>query len=656
MRKNFKEIANYFVITGFLKVYPYYQVEITNSLYQLLEMLKTKDSDFLTMSIGPLFVFGQYDILFIIGTSDLARGNRLFYTIIEYLNNLYPESIRDFYKTIGFEWLNDTNTEDKLNNLAYANLKFKYPAIRTLKNELLTETIQRTITNYIKDNDLGLFLRIFGSFSWNELTFLLRGSSYESIFKLSEVMNKNKLIADSTVILLRDIASPSIKLPKLPRNSVLLTQLYFHNDASANLFLGTLRSRKLSVHDILKSFQHTIIRFDIKDVESIDSFWALLYTCQGIEYSKTTLYSPIDKRSDLCKVAKPKEHKIRDTIVSQYDKFTQILDEIESASVSKRKLLALRTQLKILSNITQFRYILPDNIIKSIDYLLNETSDISEETIQYYISEYTAAVNERIAGAQLDAIIGKDIGFLERHASYQRLVLSCESLILKCYMLYIEKVLELDVDFANRPILFIFFDYGARMSNEIPSEIISQGVRENMPIILRLKMLKYKPWLWITGLRELSKLIYYLKEGMPPLDIFADESKLTSFSDNFICHFITKDNFKKLLKEELGYFEEKSFNTYNIYPEREEEIERRLDSIDFTGRFLRNSYIKDSEIEKYMNKLLTGELVFQMDDVMFFNFVNAYYSLDRIQQRSAKPLISFTLSLYWNHKSQIGGG
>ena len=298
------------------------------------------------------------------------------------------------------------------------------------------------------------------------------------------------------------------------------------------------------------------------------------------------------------RVEKSKETRLVPSDKLKY--FKKYFKKIEQRNISYRKLLALRTQLNIIINDKQNRYIFQENLINSIDFLLNKIDKLSEETVQYYISEYGAAIKERLAGSQLDTSNHK--GFYYKSAGYQRLMLSCESLVLKCYFMYLEKVMNVAADFASRPVIFILFDYGARLSTKIPSEVIRLGLEENIPIILRLKMLKYKPWLWVTALREMARILYFISQGITPLEIFSEDPKIDAYTDSFLFHFLTEKNFLNVIKEELNYFEKIGHNSYKINPEVEEAVIRRYNSIDLTENYIKDAYLKEKDIREFSRK------------------------------------------------------
>ena len=93
-----------------------------------------------------------------------------------------------------------------------------------------------------------------------------------------------------------------------------------------------------------------------------------------------------------------------------------------------------------------------------------------------------------------------------------------------------------------------------------------------------------------------------------------------------------------------------------MYPNKEHKVSQRIQALDqrSSRSFLVDSLKDDNEISKYKTGLRNGHLFLDLSgDASFMNFINAYHSLDFDEQSSPRPLISFALSLFWNHRDLI---
>ncbi|MFW9972512.1 MAG: hypothetical protein ACFFDF_20165, partial [Candidatus Odinarchaeota archaeon] len=354
------------------------------------------------------------------------------------------------------------------------------------------------------------------------------------------------------------------------------------------------------------------------------------------------------KRYDISSINNKNQNKNINLVVSVeepiYDEIDKNYKTILKSSISKRKLLALKTQVEMILNVPTLRDVLPRNIIKSLDFLMTENFD--DSSIQHYISEFTSAISERLSGAQLDTLIGKDIGFIERHGSYQRLLFACESLIIFCFNLYCRLMVP---ELKNRkPVIFIFFDYGARLSPEMPPQSVVLRSFSNTPIVIRLKMLKYKPWLWCTGLRELAKILYIYDTKKAVLELISEDPEVEIYSNNFLRHFYIKENYRRIIAEEIGLFNKEGINKYGIYHHKYEELEIIYQSLKIDRKWISDK-ISMTQIKNVQESIRKGHIFFKMNEELFLAFINAYQLMSRKEQSDPRCFFSFTLSLFWNH-------
>ncbi|MEL7639268.1 MAG: hypothetical protein AAGU21_06445 [Solidesulfovibrio sp.] len=590
--------------------------------------------------VGPFFTFGQYDIFFIINCDDMAKGSRAFYTLLDYVNYRRKKSITDFHVELGFEWEDINAKQEVFENdcEAYFSLKYNYGNNKKLNDDGLTNVLE-SLSDDI-GNELNSKIKIYGSMSWHEIGVLVKNNCV-AVFNSIAQGNTKKYIRDIRKIYFRS---------QTLRDTMDLEARYIdcHVGFKSSINCTELDSyfRKLNTRtDLLQSMNNEYIsaRFNSYDtyINTIDA----LCESTAINFTKTSFYTHKKKCDFNIHSEKTMLSQENENVLLKQNLLQKLYNRIDSVSVSKRKLYALRTSIRTLMANENYQYILPKKISKSITYII-KSNDISEETNQYYISEIESIIDQRLAGAQLDAVMGKDTRYNKGHTSYQRLLLACESLISRCFSLYITNHLHLNLPKAH---LFILFDYGSRLSSHIPPDIAIKGFQDDMPLIIRLKMLKYKPWLWITGLRELGRLTYSITNRKPSFSILAQDPKMIDFEDDFLCQFLTFTNFKRLLLEEMQFFEKINRNKMVIKYPLQDVFIARTNKLQRKSRLIDN-FVDKEQISFYQENMKKGLILNDLSpDKNFLNFINAYYGFSRKQQSETKTFISYVLSLYWQH-------
>ena len=529
----------------------------------LLKDLKNESPFLLSEYFGPFMVFGQFDVVFGYHIRNIDHGARLFYAILDtinrYLSGARLGPIRDFHRILAFEWAHDHIPSNDQPCLSYFSVKMNYSSRNHPNNLHVSELIERMGKHVSRMGKHGVLYKVLGTLSWNEVMILVYGNSYDKLVSLARMLRKSGLVSNLTPLLLRD---PNFSVA-MPESWWFMSQLAPLSCIQPTKFQRLLDSQHLSHAHSIESLNDYIVAVKFRDGAMIDSFLESVQQIKGLEYTNSGFYRmtrAIDLNGEMSK-ARPSSMKEGSRRRLDSKEVIEKLSEISGMPIARRKLMALLTQVRVLRGIPKLLYLFPDKLISSVEYLVKETS-MSDDTINYYISELSMAITERLSGVQMDVLVGKDLGFLEKHGGFQRLVLACESMIQRIYSIYLDREVKRSFPEGDQPQLFVFFDYGARLSSDIPAEILGHGIDANLPIIIRLRMLRYKPWLWITGVREVSKLVYYISGNRLPLEVLQDDPNVTAFSDEFVRHFLTYENFRKLLAEELDFFSRQS----DFYP------------------------------------------------------------------------------------------
>ena len=656
----FKDLF-YWVV--FFKIAPVKQLIVEYQLPKILQQEKFQYAKrrLVVDYFGPYSVFGQYDLMFSFSTKDLIDGDRYLYSLLDYFNRDEDNIlIKDFHKFLAFKWDFKYNTCNNLPCIAYSMIKHNYKKTAKTKRILSTYALHRDLVDFVKlkknnynlisSEEVGLNFEFLGALAWYECMVFYYGYNIDSLYEVDKYLRKHENVQAVNTTLLLD------KNNRWTKNLILGNNKYFFvtqlakdpipNDSNLSNLKKSINSNLL----FQNSWNHKTITIELTPAVDLDKYIYNLQNFPNVKYTK----SFIARKHELTDVEDYKNHRLKTPRCKLPNPDFHLIDEyykkILNNSISKRKLLALKSQVKMIRDVPTLRNVLPKNLIKSLDFLMRQNFD--DSTIQHYISEFTSAISERLAGAQLDTIIGKDIGFLERHGSYQRLLFACESLILNCFNIYCR--LRVPALKEKKPVLFIFFNYGARLSPEIPPQTTVLRTFSDTPIVIRLKMLKYKPWLWCTGLRELAKIVYIHETKRAVLELISEDPEVENFGNNFIRHFFLKDSFKRIIAEEMDFFQKVGIEKFRIKSSIREEVELKYQSLKLNQEWISEDFDKN-KISEIQDCIREGHIFFKMTDSLFINFINAYQLLSRKEQLSPRSFFFIYIVIILEPSNNFGG-
>ncbi len=651
-----------------LKLSPNFQDSVLDVLTELLTD-SAKALNCARFQMLPCTSLGQYDVVFGLPGPTVPDTSRRLYAILDTLNICLPGALRDFYRSVLFEWdlstldvdisqynpLSD-NSEGQL--LAYVTIKYQNLKDRTQYDKLAAATILNELNQIISDQNkyksnkshIHLKFRAFGSLSWNELILFCYGTDYRSVNNLCGAYRASEYTTSKKWNYVLDPTKKSYTFQK---------EMYIHTQVfpSSAFFSRTadkfLTKYNFTPKNIVWSHNHGILIYKPHNIYNFRLFFSELCSLPGLEYTNSSVYRSAkdiasENTYDSDKEYAPASYWSSCTNKNTLSVYKDTLNRIEIHSIPRRKLMAMKSEIEIIKGISDYKHIFQENITQSLDFLIDRVGQFSDETVQYYISEFSAALQDKIAGSQLDVIIGKDVGFLEQHGNYPRLTFACEAFFNRCLNIYLKHINK-DMSSDMKPVLLAFFDYGSRLSNEMPPEIISRGIDINLPIVIRLNMSRYKPWLWAIGLRQLSKLVF-LKDKFYVYQLVSEDPNVSQFGDRFIRQFFSAGNLARILQEELGFFKSQGKGQYLINPALEDTIIKRTEECEenYFHTFYCDDILKSAEVNKFKSKLRQGVIVFKMSNEDFINYINAYTELPRPDQAHAKCFVSFVVSLYWD--------
>jgi hypothetical protein len=365
----------------------------------------------------------------------------------------------------------------------------------------------------------------------------------------------------------------------------------------------------------------------------------------GVGHHSTELFEPVQPRLSVDNPRLPEPPVLRDTTPPSASPVTDVRTPPE------RKLRALQRSIITLRNTPHFDNMIPQDLPDSLDRILSlyEDGELQRSALLYFISEIQDALDERIAGAELDPM--EPLPPILRHAAgVQRLISACETMLALAYEFSTDQMFNdarnpLATD-VKTPIILCFFDYNPAAPPRPPPDFHTHAAAAQLPIVVRMPLLRYKPWLWPLGLASLAEFVVprlTSPASRPPLGIESaplSTLEIDRFVDRFM--FITRANYAELLSHHLNVVAPDGDTGYIVRRLGEKYIQRRIGNL--AGAAER---VDPHLIDKYSAYLRKGAVIGSLgvDYVHFTAFLNAYAALPPAERMSARCTSSFVMSL-----------
>lgn len=666
-------VGNEFAVTSLIQCAPRM---IQDSMHIVEEMLSYSSEvpgvSGVTSFDGPYITLGQHDLFLQIYGTRVDAMMRSFYAMIDTLLGFSDLYVRDFVKTIGFTWL-DPAADDIVQELppvAHMFVKYRLPLESSAHHDsLIVDRIRQVTRRWIQEHQPSIECRLFGHFSWHETSVAVYGGSYSDACKIRDEILSIRQVWDVTVIPFlveaNDGACSGLSSGHSAAYPVYLETLLKGDYSRIHTPTGDGKVRIQAVNT-LGPFGRRVRYKCSSAAEAVSVLRAL--SCDPYVQGVASMVEAgrVDPRG-LRPDAKHKQAELppRPKYADVASSLGKRIDHLcAHRTIVARKFEATKTQISVVRSSAQYRYVVPKVLEEAIDLLLKE--DIDEEVLEFYFREIRQSLQQRLAGSGLGGNCGNAVGIFERFGGYQEFALACESLLIRCYRYFVMARFETDLDKVGSPIFLVSFDYGLHYWTGTPSEVYKVGIQHNLPIVVRLPLVKYRPYLWINGLRELANWIFCLYQASSVEDkLFLDRETnraLERFADTLVCSFISKKHYARLLGEQLGLWEPAGKNRARMDCVVFRELQNRLDGISARSwmKFGISEGRSEREIvdkaEHYRRAMCDGRLIL---DVMsasdFVCFLNAYYGLERAIQASPKAFSSFIASLYWMHPEVTRG-
>jgi hypothetical protein len=669
---SYYSIDGTFVITLLLQIEPRSAKFIKDEIHELLDHDKEIIID------KEIFnTFGKHDVICFLYTNKLAESIDVIYKLVHSVNG-----IRDYIKTVGFNWC-------KLSNIDYLNndlppLCFTLIKIDLIKSKLsaIDSTVRvikeiKRLMNKLNDE---VFIEINGTFGWHELSCTFYCKSHKCI---SDLIEKIRQKVELNIWSTSSIPFAEKNLDEGEQAAILVYSIPGQDDCTRDWLKNHYNYEvyaKFGIYDFI-AFPKEGEKFIFENILDFKT------NCKSIRDTATFIMTDVLNDNAKSINQSDQEDNIINHVAPSSLQFQRRNDryypERKKRDVINLKLLSLETVYKMLLRSSIYSYILPPNLDLMTKWIIE---NIDNPAIKNDFLRHTRyMLQQRFSGSQVEGLLGIEGGLLEQMGGYQMLVLAAEAIP---YM-----ALKNNLKLLSNT--FVVFEHDPIFST--PYYNLLEDVGEG-PLVIHLPMVKYDPHYWILSLHELGEhrcikdktikdnrkryginntgnkkklQVSYLKLGKRAFKQFLATIKFnepdkktikktkravlshiksweTKFgtigqkrnffveigkeilADTFACTFISKKTFLKISDQ------------YTESKHRQVEIIIRQAIID------QKSVSKSDLIENYKKILKEGKLIsnFSENSKNFFSYVEAYCSLENEEMQTPKCFVSFVLSLY----------
>lgn len=579
------------------------------------------------------YILGKYDIGAILTGLDLGAVSRLSYLIVQQIEKRCRGAVRDFTRIPAFRWAVPSRPLGEKPIVGLVQIKLSCPLMSFRdKGFTLIEAIARVRTYSFS---------LFGGLAWYEVILSLGGGSFNTIPKFLEkvvdVAPNKKLIGEISTI---PAWEPHRQYSDFDME--LSVSLKFHDFEKYGTIRQNLPGASPSLGFVDLQTNHRV--FSISDVDNFLAKTEDRNSNIGVRrYSSNLIFS-----TKLLPKGKPSQPQTtKPDFVGQMPTHTARVDTDFSrlASTLHERIDAVKSQIQVLRNDPRFRYLIPPGLLQTLENLEFDSPFYSPSDVSGYISTLRHVIHQRLAGTYPTAATGIVTGYADGYGGYQRIILAAEALLARSLRIMLGGI------FRIPPMLVLFDQRGLHQYDFNIYEAVRKATK-GAPLIVRLQALKYEPWYWHRGIRDIALWCVEL--------------------ERFVKREVSGAAFLDFALSKPGDFATRMLNRRLYIRLRAFEAETPLATRTETGEFLlrRGVYeslrkdvagchdiTKDSEysskkVSEISEGLMDGEIFSEelREDFAFRHFVNAYYSLPREDRKLPRVATAFLLSLYSNYR------
>ncbi len=593
-----------------------------------------------------LNILGKYDLLLPLEGPSISILTRVGYNIISSLEQKFPNSVHDFTRIPAFRWKGLSSPESCHNSVAFVEIKLRKPLQSFADNKT-------TVLKSVAELRRRFSFRVYGGLSWHEVIIDLAGPNFHTVTDFFKALTANPL-ASGRIVEYSTIPAWNPDCDYQPFNfrlrqqlkatdytkSVETLHLLPHEKSELDAHLGfidlTSSHEVCSIAELesqLQFYQQRGAEFGVRKYSSFLTFEADIYKPQQ------TQTAGADSQAPLYNTVGPDRNRARRADRDLADKLDNVV---------KEKVEALKIQLRILRNDLRFRYLIPSHLLECLDSLDLSERFYPEADIQGYIATLQHLVLQRLAGTYPASSTGIITGYADGFGGYQRILLAAESLIGRAMRMMLPDMVE------DQQILIIF-DYPG--IHQVDLSIYEQ-VRQlyaKAPIIVRLTCLKYEPWSWHRGIKDIAvwcrEIDRFLKQDLRPLHHPPPPLSAAHYS----CRVLRPGLYKELQIRESHppIAVPASEDGYRLDRDRFDALATEMASVeDFSKDGYRKEREKELQSELYCGTVFANEL---RDAEEFRYYLNAYFSLPLPEREKPQVSTSFLMSLYNSYRVAFGG-
>ncbi len=655
-------VGDHFCFTVYLTAQPGQMRSVAASTGRILRAVTAEGGqDAIRHSLGPFLAFGDHDVVFTVTCDTLDGGARFVYDLIDCINRQTPVPIVDFMKIPGFVWQDEHSalTEPPLGALAYVHVKLRDGPEYYRRDKLLTESVLSWVAGPAQAIPGLSDIRVLGGLGWDECLCVLFGTDHSAALTFArEISRLNEVSCTSTI--------PVLAVPSLDEEGFGVAAGTYRN---ADHPLEAICFASTREHEVIEraaqhgfsptclAFGHYSYMYRVRTVSVVD---AMRFVITFDEMAPRVAHSTALLFPQACGEQQSSDQPLQVPLPPKEDweGFRATRKTRRTEQVAVRKLRAIASQLRSAAGNPQVPQAVPIQLESAIAVLLEEYREkgITDVSLQYFMSELRSALHQRLKGSMVGAFMGRLHGLYEQYGGEQRLVIACEALLTECFRFYSE-----DGGGKKRraaaavPLFLVCFGGSPGGQADLPSELYGLGLEDRVPIVVRLPMWKYSPWMWAAGLRVVGRWLRDsgLAKSSRQTGAVAVRDVLTRrvASDEFVCNFLTKRNYKRLLAAEFNVVEEGSGGALAVNTNVADYVGNRI------WQITAEPELDVALLDRYRALLSEGTVCLDVtrSKADFLAFLNAYFGMPVTDQRSARVLSAFILSLNKFAPPDVGG-
>jgi len=585
-----------------------------------------------------LNVIGKYDLALPLEGEGLPVLSRAAYNVVAFLEQKLPGSVVDFLKIPAFRWGDFPLSPSPANSVALVQIKLKRP-LRTFADK-------KTVLKAVAALSPRFTFDLWGGLSWHEIIVDLAGPNFHTVPEFFVALFQDnyarKNVSEYSSI---PVWNHRAQYEKFDFRLHQLLKATDYEKSLQNLDSDDTMEARLGFIDLATtSVIHTIeeLETNLREYEESAS------RVGRKKYSSVLGFRPQfirEDRRDPPSTVKTAPSPPPDTRQAR-DMRSGI--GLKLNNIAQEKLEALRLQLAILRNDPRFRYLVPQPLLNSLQWLEEGKETYPEGDIQGYIVTLQHVFQQRLAGTYPASSTGIVTGYADGFGGFQRILLAAESLLGRAMHMMLPNILE-------KQQIFVLFDHLGVHEADLSIYKEVRRLSQQAPIIVRLTCLKYEPWSWHRGIRDIALWCREIERWVKrDLQRFHRPQPPRSAA-GYACKVLRKQLFKELdvFESQHPLAERNPDGKYSLDRARLALLSTEMGAAE--DLVSSGWYSEDQELA-YREEIRKGTVLAEelKDDPAFCHYINAYFSLPLAQRSRTRVANSFVVSLYNSYRHSLG--